>query len=74
MFVLFTKYLNIVERLPHPHAPELGLDVGVGVEGDFHWGAVALAGDALGFDPRVQVAGGFDGYGRSLRGADLEGQ
>ena len=60
--------------LPHPQAPELGLDVGVGFQGDFHRGGVALAGDALGFDPGVEVAGGFDGHCGSLRGSDLEGQ
>jgi hypothetical protein len=61
-------------ELSHPHPPELGLDVGICLQGHFHWGGVALAGDALGFDPGVQVAGGFDGYGRSLWGADFEGQ
>ena len=60
--------------LSYPQPPELGLNARVGVEGDFNRGAIALAGDALGFDPRVQVACGFDGYGRSLRGADFEGQ
>ena len=61
-------------ELSHPYAPELGLDGGVGVEGDFHRGGVALAGDALGFDPGVQVAGSFKGHARSLRGADFQGQ
>ena len=36
--------------LPHPQAPELGLDVRVGFQGYFHRSAIALAGDALGFD------------------------
>ena len=31
-----------------------------------------MAGDALGFGPRAQVAGGFDGHGRALRGSDFE--
>ena len=74
MFVLFIKYLNNVETSPDPHTPELGLDGGVGFQGDFHRSAIALAGDALGFNPGVQVAGGFDGHGRARWGSDLEGQ
>ena len=61
-------------HLPHPHAPELGLDIGVGLKGHFHRGGVALAGDALGFGPGVQVAGSFDGHGGALGGSDFEGQ
>ena len=57
---------------PHPHAPELGLDVGVGLKGDLHRRASALAGDALGFGPGAQVAGGFDGHGGALGGSDFQ--
>ena len=59
---------------PHPHAPELGLDVGIGLEGDFDGGSVALAGDALGFGPGAQVAGGFHGHGGALGRSDFETQ
>jgi hypothetical protein len=38
------------------------LDVGVGLKGDLHRRASALAGDALGFGPGAQVAGGFWGF------------
>ena len=60
--------------LPHPQAPELGLDVRVGFQGDFHRSAFALAGNALGFNPGVEVAGGFEGDGGPRWSADLEGQ
>ena len=40
-------------ELPNPHAPELGLGVGVRLKGDLHRGASTLADDALGFGPRT---------------------
>lgn len=71
MFSVFKKQMIL---FLYPQAPELGLDVGFGLKGDLNWRASALAGDALGFHPGVQVASGFEGYGRCLRGADLEGE
>jgi hypothetical protein len=61
-------------ELPNPYAPELGLDVGVGLKGDLHRRASALAGDALGFGPGAQVAGGFDRHGGALGGSNFEAQ
>jgi len=57
---------------PHPYAPELGLDVGVGLEGDFDGGSVALAGDALAFGPGGEVGGGFEGQGGSGRAGGFQ--
>ena len=74
MFKVSERFRNLFNSLPHPYAPELGLDVGVGLQGDFHRGAVALAGDALGFGPGVQVAGGFNRDRGSGGGSDFEGQ
>jgi hypothetical protein len=43
----------------YPHAPELCLNVGVGLEGYFDRGVVALACDALGLGLGPEVAGCF---------------
>ena len=48
------------------------MDVGVGLKGDLYRRASALAGDALSFGPRAQVAGGFDGHGSALGGSDFQ--
>ena len=72
MFKVSERCRNLFNSLPDPYAPELGLNVGVGLKGDLYWRASALAGDALGFGPRAQVAGGFHGYGGALGGSDFE--
>ena len=66
--------MGLLHDSPHPHPPELGLYIGIGLQGDFQWVAGALACEALSLGPSIEVAGGFDGHDGALGRSDFKAQ